>query len=55
MANSLRYVLQNTSTGQYLTESGWSSNIVDAKRFIPSDLDSLSIGEYILHTVYTIT
>ncbi|MDB9847640.1 hypothetical protein OAC50_00475 [bacterium] len=55
MASSLRYIIQSVSTNEYLTDSGWSSKIADAKRFITSDLDGLSIGEYILHTVYTIT
>lgn len=55
MAHSLRYILQNVSTGEYMTSTGWSSNIANAKHFEISDLDGLSIGEYMLHTVYTIT
>ena len=55
MAHSLRYILQNVSTGEYMTSTGWSSNVADAKRFLPSDLDTLSPGEYIQYIVYTIT
>jgi len=56
MAHSLRYVLQNASTGQYLTESGWSSNVADAKKFDRStDLDNLPSGEYIQLYVFTVT
>jgi hypothetical protein len=55
MAHSLKYVIQNISTSEYLTDTGWSSNIANAKRFETSDLDGLSIGEYMLHTVYIIT
>ena len=55
MAITYKIILQNPSTGEYLTDTGWSSNIANAKHFEISDLDGLSIGEYILHTVYIIT
>jgi hypothetical protein len=55
MAYSLKYIIQSISTSEYLTDTGWSSNITNAKRFEISDLDGLSIGEYMLHTIYTIT
>ena len=55
MAHSLRYILQNVSTGEYMTSTGWSSDVADAKRFTPDDLGPLSPGEYIQYTVYTIT
>ena len=56
MASSLRYIIQSVSTNKYLTDSGWSSNVADAKKFDRStDLDNLPSGEYIQLYVYTVT
>ena len=55
MASTLKYILQSISNNQYLTASGWSTNISDAKSFTISDLDGLSLGDYKLITIYTIT
>ena len=56
MASTFKYALQSTSTNQYLTPTGWSTNLSDAKRFDQStDLDGLSVGDYILIPIWTIT
>ncbi len=55
MTSNFRYVLKNANTGQYLTESGWSSNISDAKIFdSSSDLTNLSTGYYIQEFVWVV-
>jgi hypothetical protein len=55
MAITYKIILQNPSTGEYLTSSGWSSNIADAKSFSKSDLDSVSSGNYIQHTIWNVS
>ena len=56
MASTFKYALQSTSTNQYLTPTGWSDNISDAKSFDQStDLDGLNNGDYILIPIWSIT
>jgi len=55
MASSYKIILQDSSTGDYLTNSGWSSDIVNAKSFSQTDLDSLPSGSYIQLTIWSIT
>tara|TARA_Y100000389_G_scaffold156182_1_gene156996 strand:+ start:230 stop:397 length:168 start_codon:yes stop_codon:yes gene_type:complete len=55
MASSSKYILQNPSTGEYLTSSGWSSDIADAKSFSKTDLNTISPGNYIQHTVWAVS
>jgi len=56
MASTFKYALQSTSTNQYLTSTGWSINLSDAKEFNQStDLEGLSVGDYILVPIWTIT
>ena len=56
MANTFKYALQSTATNQYLTLTGWSYDLSDAKPFDKdTDLDGLSVGDYILLPIWTIT
>ena len=55
MASSFKYILENPTTGEYLTSTGWSSNIADAKQFSKADLDTVSSGIYIQHTVWVVS
>jgi hypothetical protein len=56
MANTFKWILQSSSTNKYLTSTGWSINIADAKSFDqPTDLDGLNNGDYILIPIWSIT
>lgn len=48
MALVRKHVLKNLDTNEYLTESGWSTNVGDAKAYELSDLDSLATGNYVV-------
>ena len=55
MAKTLKYILQDISTNEYLTETGWSSNMDDAKHYIQSDVDALPIGKYLVIWVWVVS
>lgn len=56
MPATFKYVLKDKLTNQYLTTTGWSNNIEDAKQFDPSvDLDNLSSGYYIQEFLWTVS
>lgn len=49
MAKDYKVIIQDISTGSYRTETGWDSNIVNAKKFDQSyidEIDLLPTGSY---------
>jgi len=50
MANTFRTIIQDVSTGDFKTETGWTSSMSEAKRFdgidYKTEVDSLPTGSY---------
>ena len=55
MAIAYKFILQQLETGDYITETGFSSDITQAKMFSKVDLESLPTGSYVQTPVWSIS
>ena len=55
MAVAFKYIFQSVETLEYITETGTSSNISDAKLFSTVDFNSLPVGKWTQVPVWHVT
>ena len=55
MAVAFKFILQKLETGEYITETGFSSDITQAKLFSTASFESLPTGSFVQTPVWSVS